>query len=54
MVTPALRELFAAAYLAALNPPVLPVSDLPHRVRLDDTGRPPHTPLRGTGGDRGR
>lgn len=45
-----LRDLFAVAYLTALNPPVLPVTVLPRRVPLDDTRRAPITRLRATEG----
>lgn len=53
MIDPTLRALFAAAYLAALQPVELPVTTSAPRVRLDDIGRPVNVPLRPNGGDRG-
>jgi hypothetical protein len=47
-----LRDLWALCYLTALQTPVRPVTESLQRVRLDDTGRPPHVPLRPAGGPR--
>lgn len=48
MIDPVLRSLYAAAYLATLQPAVRPVTGRAPLVRLDDTDRPPTVPLWGT------
>jgi hypothetical protein len=51
---PDLRALLALAYIDALERITIGGTGRPAtRVRLDDTGRPPHVPLPRDGGPRG-